>query len=355
MKPIYFKLRSFLVLVCLTSLLITACTTQSQPSRMITIGIINYTPALETTVSGFKDGMTDAGYIEGKSIQYVYNGVVKNDKDIIDQEIQKVLAQNPDLFLSVGSPVTVRIKDVLDKSNKAAVFAPVTNPEKLGLVADIRKPGGRMTGINTGGAVTAKGLEWLLHVASGIKRVHVYYLANDVTAPTQFADLQKTADQFKVELLLNKVESSKEAFAALPSLEKGLDAVLLIPASVFVGTQQAEYLKAAVEHGIPVGSTTFAGAPANQLTGLVNQSNQTGRLAARLAEQILLGADPGTLPVLTTQYSKAINLVTAKALGLTISDSLLLEAENIVRVNPTPQPTPTAGSSGATPQATSSR
>jgi putative ABC transport system substrate-binding protein len=315
---------------------LTACTAPSQDEPVIKIGIINYTSIFDPLVEGFKAGMADAGYVEGKNIVYFYDGLMPNDNAAIDQEIQKLLKQDPDLFLTLGSVTTLRIKDVLETTNKVALFSPVANPDRLGLVQDLSKPGGRMTGISLGKPYAEKGLEWFLTAVPSVKRVHSYYRSTDPTAPTLFSFLQETAEKLNVEIVFHKIESGDDIVADLPSLSSGTDAVLFIPSPIFTPSEQAAYIQAATQRGIPVGAVTIGGVANGELTGLTVDYTQMGAQTAQMALEILHGADPGTLPVRPVQFTQALNLATANALGITIPDSVLQQASLIVRDDKTP-------------------
>src|SRR5579859_3093869 len=172
------------LLVGLISFSLAACSSSSRAAHVTTIAIISSSSAFDPVVPGFKAAMASASFVEGQSIEYVYHGVINSDAATVDQEIQALASHNPDLYLILGTVPALRIKDVLTKTNKPGVFAPVINPEKLGLVLDLRKPGGLMTGINTGGPFTTRAFEWYLTVASAVKRVHVFYLHGESQAPT---------------------------------------------------------------------------------------------------------------------------------------------------------------------------
>lgn len=335
MKLPRLRIHRLIVLVCIASFALVACgTPQQSQSHVTTIALISYLPSFEQIITGFKAGMADAGYVEGKTVVYVYNGAVKFDNQAIDDEIQKLMSQNPDAFLVLGSPPALRIKPILEKTNKSGVFAPVTNPEKLGLVKDLLKPGGRMTGVNVGGQETTKGLEWFLTVATSVKRVHIFHINADPVTKTQIELLQPVADKLKVELVIHEVKKPADATAMLSSLSKGTDGVFAVPASYL----DPDFVPKAMELGIPLGSST-PGGPGGYLTGMGVDFVNLGKQAARLEGQILHGADPGTLPIEPAEFTKQLNLATANGLGMTIPDNILQQADNVIRTLPTPQAT----------------
>jgi ABC-type sugar transport system substrate-binding protein len=88
-----------LVWVVVLSLLLTACGGATQ-AKTFTIGAVNYFPLLDPIFDGFKAGMADLGYVEGENVTYIYNGTMEPDPQVIDREIESLLAQDVDLFLT---------------------------------------------------------------------------------------------------------------------------------------------------------------------------------------------------------------------------------------------------------------
>lgn len=104
-----------LFVICIASLVLSAGSSVSPSTRIPTIAIVNSIAALQPIVGQFKDAMKDIGFTEGKTVVYLDSGTIA--ADALDQEIQKLSAQNPDVYVTVGSVVTVRVKDVLQKTN----------------------------------------------------------------------------------------------------------------------------------------------------------------------------------------------------------------------------------------------
>lgn len=342
MKSPRLHIQHLLLIVIIASLVLAACSTPAQTQRVITVAFISGITGFDPAIDSFKSSMKDLGFDEGKNIKYLYSGALAPDPKVIDQEIEKLSAQNPDVFVTFGSISTVRVKPILEKSNKPGVFIIVTNPKSLNLVQDELKPGGKLTGITSGGPLTTKGMEWLLTVAPTVKRVHIYYLKGDLTAPSQFPLLQNTADKLKVELVLHEVNSADEAIAALATLNKGTDGVLRIPLFNFTAAQTTTYYKESLERGIPVGTTQAGSVTQGNLTGFTLDTAQIGKQGAQLVQQVLKGADPATLPVQPVQFKLDVNLEAANRLGMTIPDSVLQQANNVVRTIATPAATQAA-------------
>src|SRR5579859_906819 len=326
------KRRYLTALIVILALILAGCgSLQATESPMTTIGILTSAANLVPVIVGFKAGMTDQGYVEGKNITYLYDGPLKNDSATIDAEIQTLTNKGATLFLVIGTLPSQRLNVALKGTTRSAIFAPLLNPVALGIVDSLTKPGGRMTGVATGGPIVEKGFEWLTTVAPAAKRIYIPYLHDDANATTQLPELTAGAAKLNVELVPQEVKSTDDAVAALSSLSKDTDAVFLVPALFTDPNPLSKYVKAATALGIPVGTSYSAGRDAGALISISTDPPKMGKQAAGLMQHLIHGDDPGTVPVISAEFSYDINLVTAKALGLTVSNDVLSRANTIVR------------------------
>ena len=88
--------------VILAGLLLTACG-GTTPAKTYTIGVVNYVPALESVLTGFKARMAESGYVEGKNVTYIYHGILGPDPQVIEREVKSLMDQKIDLFLTLGT------------------------------------------------------------------------------------------------------------------------------------------------------------------------------------------------------------------------------------------------------------
>src|SRR2546425_11417200 len=88
--------------VILAGLLLTACG-GATPAKPYTIGVVNYVPALEPVLTGFKAWMAELGHVEGKNVTYIYHGVLEPDPQTIEHEVKRLLDQKVNLFLTLGT------------------------------------------------------------------------------------------------------------------------------------------------------------------------------------------------------------------------------------------------------------
>ena len=312
--------------VVVLSLLLTAC--GGAKPKTYTIGVVNYAPAMDPVFEGFKAGMADLGYVEGKNVTYVYKGVLAPDPQVIDREIKGQLDQKADLLLTLGTLPAARAKQAVQGTKTPVLFAPLVNPVGEGLVQSVRQPGGNLTGVQNSNT-TPKALEWLLKLAPGAKKVHVFYHPEDQVSVTSLASVREAAPNLGVELALHEVRSSGEVATAIKTLPK--DAVIfMVPMPKLEPI--ADFVKVATESGIATGGINeLYGKIGGALVTYAGSLSAMGKQAARMADQVLRGTAPANLPVETSEAFLTINLKTAQAMGLNVPDDILRQASTVIR------------------------
>jgi putative ABC transport system substrate-binding protein len=308
-------------------LILTGCG-GSPKTQTYTIGVVNPSSNQEDTIRGFKEGMTELGYVEGKNVTYIYAGPVSTDK--LDAEAQILVEANVDLIMALTTPATQAVQKATAGTDIAVVFIPVTDPVGAGIVASLTKPGGNTTGV-TYTAQEGKRLEWLLQVAPTIKHVYIVYNPKDQSPVTALKTVSETAAKLGVEFIIREANTIGEARVAFKNIPKEADAIFLLPDSM-VSPIAVNTLKLAIELGLPTSGPNIRTVSDGALTAYgVDLTIAAREQAARLASQILQGTKPADLPVETAEFFSAINLKTAQAIGLDISDATLRQANIIVR------------------------
>ncbi|MBN1584043.1 MAG: ABC transporter substrate-binding protein, partial [Anaerolineae bacterium] len=190
--------------------------------------------------------------------------------------------------------------------------------------------GGNMTGV-TFGIQEARRLEWLILVAPTIDQVYIVYNPEDQSPVQALETLGKAAMALGVELITRQVYNPEQVMAAIESIPAEADAVFILPDSL-VSTRVSELVEAATELELPTSGANIEDVTTlGVLTSYGVEQMSSGKQAARLADQILHGIKPADLPVETAEFYLAINLKTAKTIGLDIPDEILLQADIIIR------------------------
>jgi putative ABC transport system substrate-binding protein len=294
------------------------------------VALIQLTEVDNNTVAGFKEAMTRLGYREGIEVTYLSTGPVGN-ADRLEETIRGHLQHKPDLIFVSSTPATQAVKRLTEADqHPPVVFGPVNDPLAAGVVGDLRRPGGHLTGIRlpTGDDLR---LQWLLRLAPGVKRIYLPYTADDKSSLASLEQARAAAAKLGVELLAQPVAvTSGGGAAAAAACPANADAVF-IPRDSRIEAGIAEFVALAAKRRLPIAAPSLTQTQAGALFSYGFVHRDIGRQAAQLANQIFKGARAGDLPVEMAESRLAINLATAARIGLAIPDDLLLQAEYVIR------------------------
>jgi putative ABC transport system substrate-binding protein len=210
------------------------------------------------------------------------------------------------------------------------IFAVVTDPVGSGIVDSIQHPGGKITGVAFG-IQEARRLEWLLRIAPAIRHIYVPFNPKDKSPVLALKMVQSAAAKLGVKLITREVHDPETLNDAVLNIPVEADAVFILPDSL-IGTRLPDIVATAVKRNLPTSVSNSSGVKEfDILTSFGFDQHLCGKQAARLVDQIFKGARPVDLPVEMAEFCLAVNLKTAKTIGLTIADEILRQAEIIVR------------------------
>jgi putative ABC transport system substrate-binding protein len=303
---------------------------EAQQARVYRVGVILQGGPYLGAVDGLRKGLGELGLEEGKQfILHVREG--KGDLKAVEEAAKDLEREKVDLIYSVATSVTLVVKGAT--KTVPIVFNVGGDPVAFGLVESFRKPGGRLTGThNLGTELTAKRLELVKEMVRRLRRVVTFYNPDNRVAQRDVKGARDAARQLKVELVEHRVSSVEELRAGLRALRPGEADAYCATADAMVISQTALVIDTARAKKLPTMFTEQESVPQGGLASYGVSYFALGRLAAKYVQRILLGADPGDLPVeqLDRLYF-VINLKTAKALGLAIPPSLLQRADEIIQ------------------------
>lgn len=329
------KLTYILILISLSVLLVGCGTNDADDSaastnETFTVGIVNLSPALASTIEGFKEGLAEGGFVEGENLTIIYEGPT-GDVAALAPLAESMVEAEVDLIFAVTTPAAVAAQAAVAETDIPVIFAPINDPIASGLVESLSNPGGNMTGVRVGGFVP-KELEWLLDIAPDTTNIFAPFNPDDSSSVLGMTALRETAESLGVELTTPEVGTSEEIIAAIAAMPEEVDAIFFIPDGLIIG-HVAEFTAAATERSIPLAGFSSSHVDGGALFSYGLEFGPVGNQAARLAVKILEGGDPATLPVETTDFYLSVNLNTANEIGLEISDEVLDQAFYIVRVD----------------------
>jgi len=283
----------------------------------------------EPWLQAFRQGLHELGWVEGDNIRietrYAAGNVALLPELVASLVSAKValivVSVTPDALVAAKATKTIPI-----------VMASAGDPVAAGLIQNLARPGGNITGLSQMTTdIAAKRLEMLKDVASGVSRVGVLWNPADVSSTLAWKEIQSPAKRLGIELNSLEVQDVNQfdnVFATAAFAK--IDALYALPAPIFVDNEKriAEF---AAKNGLP---SIFHLPEFVHLGGLMaygpDRAAMYGR-AATYVDKILKGANPGDLPVeQPTKFELVVNLKTAKALGLTVPPSLLLRADEVI-------------------------
>jgi putative ABC transport system substrate-binding protein len=291
--------------------------------------VLNIAPNLDESLTGFKQGMTELGYTEGKNIRYLYDGPTREISKL-PAAARNLLAAKVDLILTITTPATLAAKEATAGIGPPVVFTIVTDPVGAGIVQSMRQPGGNIAGV-TFGPQEARRLEWLVRIAPDIRQIYVPFNPKDKSPVLALKMARNAAAKLGVELITREVRDSETLAEAVLKIPAEADAVFFLPDS-YIGTRMPDLVAAATKRDLPFSVANIMDVRNYDiLTSFGIDQHLCGKQAARLADQIFKGAKPSDLPVEVAEFFLAINLKVAKTIGLTIPDEILRQADIIIR------------------------
>jgi putative ABC transport system substrate-binding protein len=310
--------------------------TDAQPSGKVhRIGIL--TPGAETSTPAFeivRQGLREVGYVEGKNIAFEYR-YADGNLDRLAALAAELVRLPVDLLLVAGVASALAAKQAT--TTIPIVFSGAANPVGRGLVTNLARPGGNLTGVayDVGPGLGMKRLELLKEAVPTVSRVAI--LLGQVRSPTYEAAQQEQERMARVLDLtlrhfsvLRPEELTEWVFPALKADAPAIDALYVDGPVVFRQRQQiADF---ALQNRLPTVGISREMATAGVLLSYEPSRREMQQRTAVLVDKILKGAKPGDLPVeQPTKFELVINLKTAQALGLTIPPTLLFQATEVIR------------------------
>ncbi len=281
-------------------------------------------------IAGFREGLRQLGYVEGKSIVIEYRFAEGRTEQLPTLAVELV-SLNVDVLLAQGTPVTLAAKRAT--ATIPIVIVGPSNPVEVGLIASLARPGGNVTGVSSGYVdVAAKWVELLREVVPKASRIG--YLENlDNLANQTFVKHVMTAGRtLGVAVRVFSATKPDEVERQLTAIAKARVQAILVSPDAVLRTKRKETVEFAAKAHLPA---MYGGRDYVDDGGLMSYSPsrpEMGRQAATYVDKILKGAKPADLPVEEpTKFELVINMRTAKALGLTIPQSVLIRADEVIQ------------------------
>jgi putative ABC transport system substrate-binding protein len=280
--------------------------------------------------SAFTQALADLGWTDGRNMRMDvrWGGDDINRMQALAQEL---VGSQPDIIVTNGTPATIAVQR--ETRTIPIVFASTVDPVASGIVVRLDRPNGNVTGFGIlEASLGGKWLELLSAIAPGLKRAAIMFNPDTAPVSTYVPPFETAARSLKVEPIIARVHSDVEVETAMNALGRALGGGLVVMADAFATAHRAPIIFAAARNNVPAIYPAAYFARDGGLLSYGYDVVDNWRRAATYVDRILRGAKPGDLPVqFPTKFEMAVNLKTAKALNLTIPETLLATADEVIQ------------------------
>ena len=303
---------------------------RAQESTLPAVGFLNSASAdgYASMAAAFRRGLKEAGYAEGQNVTIEYRWADNQYErlpalaaDLVNRRVNAIFANSASIAAALAETKTIPI-----------IFHSGDDPVRLGFVASLNRPGGNATGVAIfSGELAAKRLELLHELIRGSKTIAVLINLDFGPSARFRADVEAAARALGLATQILQASKLSEIETAFDSLAQTRPDALLVGPGPFLNSHQDLLIARAAKAAIPAAYETRASALAGGLVSYGADVGDAYRQAGVYAGRVLKGEKAADLPVVqATKLELVINLKTAKALGLTIPEKLLIVADEVI-------------------------
>ena len=300
----------------------------AQQNRLHRVGILSQDlqPSLLET---FRDELHKLGYVEGKNISIeLRNAAGRNER--LPALAEELLKLNVDVIVAVNTPAVQAAK----KATKTVpvVMMRVADPVKSGLITSLARPGGNVTGLSfMPDALGPKGVELLHEILPKITRMAALYQGNNTGAVLIVDEVQRKGEQLGLKFVRLPVKDESDYAGAFETALGAKAEALFVMDDGAITKHRQQILELAAKHALPVVSIYRDFAASGGLIAYGPKLNIVYRRAADFVDKLIKGEPAASIPVeQPVNFDLAINMKTAKALGIAIPQSVLIRADELI-------------------------
>jgi putative ABC transport system substrate-binding protein len=293
--------------------------------------VIGFLQAVSAAEYGFRRGLGDMGFVEGGNVAIDYrsaagqfDGLPSRAADLASRNVAVIVSIDNDLATRAAMAATQTIP---------IVFTTGGSPVQLGFVAGLSRPGGNVTGITTfGQELLPKRLELLREMLSAASKVALLLNPNSPSASqVEIQSAEVAARRLGLEIVVVTAGSENEIERALKAAVDQRAAAILVVSDVFLSSRHEYIAVLALRYALPTISNDRIAVVAGQLMSYASNSHELYQLAGMYVGRVLKGEKPADLPIMQpTRFELAVNLRTAKTLGIDVPPTLLARADEVI-------------------------
>jgi putative ABC transport system substrate-binding protein len=305
--------------------------TAQTPKKMARVGLLSPGDAKTRAfaVDAVRKTLHAHGWVEGDNlvIEYRYAG---DDYDRLRALAKELVRLKVDVILAASAPAARAAKEAT--TTTPIVFVTGNDPVRAGFVASFARPGGNMTGqAGLGPELDRKRLELLKAVLPSLAAAALLVNPTNPMTAQRLPEFEATARALKIDVRTVGASDAKQLDAALHEIRRGVTAGVIVLEDPILIAHRNRIIDFMAQYQVPTMYTSSGWAEQGGLMEYAPDLPEMYSRAATYVDRVLRGAKPGDLPVeQPTKFQLVINLKTARALGLTIPQSVLLQADQII-------------------------
>jgi len=295
----------------------------------VLMGAVADDPRVKAQLAGLREGLARLGWVEDSTLQIDYRFAASN-LDQFSVLAKELIALHPEVIFAQSTPGAAALQR--ETRSIAIVFVEVSDPVGSGFITNLARPGSNLTGtIQYEPGVTGKWLAMLKEIAPSLARVALLANPKGTNYNYFLRNATAAAPSLAIEIVSNPVDTVADIERSISALAHQGNSGLLLPPEHFTNLHRNLIIGLAAEHRLP---TVYPWRYFVTDGGLMSYGIDlvdVYRESASYVDRILRGAKPADLPVqVPTKYETALNLKTAKALGLAVPASLLVRADEVI-------------------------
>ncbi len=298
---------------------------QDQPLVAVT-AIVEH-PALDATRDGVKEALAAEGFVDGKTITFVYESAQGSPATAV-QIARRFVGEGPAVIVPISTPSAQAV--VAATRDIPVVFSSVTDPVGAKLVTNREHPGGNVTGMSNMSPI-GKHLDLVQEILPSLKRLGVIHNPGEVNSRTLVGMLKAEAPARGIAIVEAPASKSSDVQAAAQSLVGRVDAVYVPTDNTVVSAFEA-LVQVGRQNKLPVIAGDIDSVPRGAIAAVGFNYTDVGRQTGRMVARVLRGERPGDIPVEQAQTLElAVNPAAAAAMGVTLPEALVARADIVVR------------------------
>lgn len=304
--------------------------TEAMPTNKARIGILQMTAALDSNVKGFKDQLSELGYKEDSTVEYITRRP-EGDLSLLKSMSKELATLKPDLIFVNTSPATAALKELTKDGRIPIVFSMVSDPLGAGFVKNVQTSGNNLTGTSCSYKdTTLKRLELLKEAFPSVKKILIYYRPADLSGGPCANAIIENSSLFGFSTTAIEIGDKDDILFHLSQIAKGQYDAIVDPGDPLVSSVSPKIIDRSFELGVPFFALSQDEVSQGAAIGYGVDNYDLGRQSAMIASQILKGASPLDIPFeLPRRWLIGANIAAIKRLGLILPESFLNKADYI--------------------------